>query len=202
MSECMKIGWSNRTALQYALEVVLHTSRLYPLMFFSGQKEFLRGFRLDRGKELCEIFRQRNHTDRMLAFRRGNHYLRLLIGRHVGLDSLHGVLHIFSQRRAQSSPTRMPVNKHSKIPAFLSEKFAKRYRHKAACSLCVNTRISVCSCRTVTVCKSQETEISNLTAKCSMLLRRKTAAVTVPAERPLFLTPPETRSSVQNDSMC
>ena len=27
--------------------------------------------------------------------------------------------HIFSQRRAQSSPTRMPVNKHSKIPAFL-----------------------------------------------------------------------------------
>lgn len=90
----MKIGWSNRTALQYALEVVLHTSRLYPLMFFSGQKESRRGFRLDRGKELCEIFRQRNHTDRMLAFRRGNHYLRLLIGRHVGLDSLHGVLHV------------------------------------------------------------------------------------------------------------
>ena len=89
----MKIGWSNRTALQYALEVVLHTSRLYPLMFFSGQKESRRGFRLDRGKELCEIFRQRNHTDRMLAFRRSNHYLRLLIERRVGLDSLHGVLH-------------------------------------------------------------------------------------------------------------
>ena len=110
--------------------------------------------------------------------------------------------HIFSQRRAQSSPTRMPVNKHSKIPVFLSEKFDRRYRHKTACSLCVNTRISVCSCRTVTACKSQETEISNLTAKCSILLRRKTAAVTVPAERPLFLMPPETRSSVQNDSMC
>ena len=89
----MKIGWRNRTALQYALEVVLHTSRLYPLMFLSGQKESRRGFRLDRGKELCEIFRQRNHTDRMLAFRRGNHYLRLLIERRVGLDSLHGVLH-------------------------------------------------------------------------------------------------------------
>ena len=195
----MKIGWSNRTALQYALEVVLHTSRLYPLMFFSGQKESRRGFRLDRGKELCEIFRQRNHTDRMLAFRRGNHYLRLLIGRHVGLDSLHGVLHVqYTILQAYIFPTEGAKLTHTNAGEQAQQDsgvFKRKIRQE-------NTRISVCSCRTVTACKSQETEISNLTAKCSILLRRKTAAVTVPAERPLFLMPPETRSSVQNDSMC